>query len=262
MSRHTATQERPARIEEIDAREVRAPRRTLRRLTKWLLALGVLVTLGVVGAQWALHRPYFRVENVTVVGNRHESVAAVLGRSGLSAHPSMVNLNESLIARRLKTLPWVRSVSIVKKWPDSLTLTIHESVAVAVAFASGHHLEYVDARGRALAVAPLHENLPTLDYLGAASGTWPYARAARAAAYVASELPVAFASQVSTITDDAQGSLVLKMTTPVTFILGPPTHLHAKFVAIASIIAHSTLAPGDSVDVTVPDEVAVTPPSG
>jgi hypothetical protein len=52
------------------------------------------------------------------------------------------------------------------------------------------------------------------------------------------------------------------MTTPVTFMLGPPTDLHAKFVAIGSVIAHSTLVPGDVVDVTVPDELAVTPPSG
>ena len=48
------------------------------------------------------------------------------------------------------------------------------------------------------------------------------------------------------------------MTTPVTFILGPATELHAKFVAVASVIAHSTLHPGDVVDVTVPGEMAVT----
>jgi hypothetical protein len=51
------------------------------------------------------------------------------------------------------------------------------------------------------------------------------------------------------------------MTTPVSFLLGPATNLNAKFVAIASVIAHGTLAPGDVVDVTVPDELAVTPPT-
>ena len=76
---------------------------------------------------------------------------------------------------------------------------------------------------------------------------------------MASQLPPAFSSQVSVITDDAQGSVTLQMTTPLTFILGPATDLHAKFVAVASVIAHSTLQPGDVVDVTVPDEIAVTP---
>jgi hypothetical protein len=37
--------------------------------------------------------------------------------------------------------------------------------------------------------------------------------------------------------------------------------LHAKFVAIASVIAHTTLSPGDVVDATVPDELAVTGPA-
>ncbi len=222
MSRHAATMERPVRLDE---RRPDAPRRGVRRWGVWLLASGVVVTALALGAQWVLHRPYFRVEHVSVIGNRHESVAAVLGRSGLSTHPSMVNLNESLIERRVETLPWVKSVTITKKWPNSVVLDIHESVAVAVAFTSAHQLEYVDAAGRELGAAPLHENLPTLDYLGATASTWPYERAGRAAAYVASRLPVAFASQVSTITDDAQGSVTLKMTTPVTFVLGAPREL-------------------------------------
>ncbi|MGC2484617.1 MAG: FtsQ-type POTRA domain-containing protein [Acidimicrobiales bacterium] len=257
MSRHAATRERPGVV----AERTTVPRRRLRRLTKWLIALGVAVTLIVLGLQWTLHRPYFRVEHVVVSGNVHESVAAVLGRSGLNSHPSMVNLSESQLKERLETLPWVGSVTVTKKWPNTVELAIHENVAVAVAFTSSHELEYVDAQGRALSRAPLHENLPTLDYLGATSTSWPYLTAGRAAAYVASRLPVAFATQVSTITDDPQGSVTLKLTTPVTFIVGPATNLHAKFVAIASVIAHSTLVPGDVVDVTVPDELAVTPPS-
>jgi protein involved in polysaccharide export with SLBB domain len=50
------------------------------------------------------------------------------------------------------------------------------------------------------------------------------------------------------------------MTTPVTFVLGPPTQLRAKFVAVASVIAHTTLGSGDVVNVTVPDELAVSGP--
>jgi hypothetical protein len=42
--------------------------------------------------------------------------------------------------------------------------------------------------------------------------------------------------------------------------LGVPTQLQAKFVAIASVIAHSTLRAGDVVNVTVPEELAVSGP--
>ena len=60
------------------------------------------------------------------------------------------------------------------------------------------------------------------------------------------------------VTVNAGGVVALRMTTPVTFVLGPPTQLHAKFVSIASVIAHATLRPGDVVDVTVPGALTVT----
>lgn len=236
---------------------------------KWVVVIGVVASTLAVGTQWALRQSYFRVQHVTVVGLRHESTAAVLSASGLELHPSMIGLNEAAIRRRLARFPWIDTVTITKHWPHSVVVVVHESVAVAVAF-HGHVLDFVSENGRALGPAPLRANLPTLEYVTSSTATttstaattsWPFAHAGRAAAYVASRLPRAFAPQVSVITDDPHGSVTLKMTTPVTFVLGPPTDLHAKFVAIASVIAHSTLAPGDVVDVTVPDELAVTPPS-
>jgi hypothetical protein len=73
-------------------------------------------------------------------------------------------------------------------------------------------------------------------------------------------LPRAFARQVDDVTENAHGSVTLTMTTPVTFVLGPATQLRAKFIAVASVIAHSTLGAGDVINVTVPDELAVSGP--
>jgi cell division septal protein FtsQ len=239
----------------------RAPRRGLRRLTKWLVGIGLLVTVLAFAAQWTLHQSYFRVQHVTFQGLRHEGVVAVLRASGLASHPSMIGLNAASIEQRLSVFPWIKSVTVTQHWPNSVVVQVTENVAVAVAFTSTHQLRFVDANGRALGPAPLNANLPTLEYLHPRAATWPFDVAGRGAAYVASQLPRAFSPQVSVITEDARGIVTLQMTTPVTFILGPPTNLHAKFVAVASVIAHSTLVPGDVVDVTVPDELAVTPPS-
>lgn len=264
-SESTATVPRRASASRNVTGETRRPRvkrpPRLRRLTKWLVGVGVLVTALVFAGQWTLHQSYFRVQHVTFVGLRHEGVVAVLGASGLSQHPSMMSLSDATIQRDLSRFPWINSVQVTKHWPNTVVVTVHESVAVAVAFSSSHHLYFVDSTGRALGPAPVNANLPTLQYLDPTNALWPYQRAGRGAAYVASQLPRAFTTQVSSITDDAKGEITLHMTTPVTFILGPPTGLHAKFVAIASVIAHSTLVPGDVVDVTVPDELAVTPPS-
>jgi cell division protein FtsQ len=233
----------------------------MRRLTKWVLVLGVIATIAILGAQWTLRQSFFRVQHVTVVGLHHESTTAFLDASGLMQHPSMMGVSDATIERRVSGFAWIHSVSLQKHWPNTVVVTVHENAAVAVAFDAKHALDYVDAAGDSLGTAPLRANLPTLEYAHPQSTSWPFAGAARAAAYVASQLPAAFSSQVSVIADNAEGSVTLKMTTPLTFILGPATDLHAKFAAIASVIAHSTLQPGDVVDVTVPDELAVTPPS-
>ncbi len=227
-----------------------------------VLAL-VLATIAVAG-EWVLRQSYFRVQHITFVGVRHEPLALVSAASGLEAHPTMLDVNATTIKENLAQFAWIDSVKLTKHWPNTVVVTVHESTAVAVAFNVRHVLQYVDREGRDLGTAPLHANLPTLDYVHPRhTALWPFAHAGRSAAFVASQLPPAFASQVSVITEDDHGVVTFKMTTPVTFILGPPTQLHAKFVAIASVIAHSTLRPGDVVDATVPGELAVTggPPS-
>ncbi len=224
-----------------------------------LLVLALLATLGL-GARWVLQRPYFHVQHVTISGLRHESSAQVLAASGLGAHPSMLSVNASTVRARLSKFAWIDSVRLDKHWPNTVVVHVTEATPVAVAFTSSHVLQYVDAAGRDLGPAPLHANLPTLRYQHPTS-SWPFSGRGSEGAYVASRLPVAFSSQVSVISEDAKGDVTLKMTTPVSFVLGSATNLHAKFIAIASVIAHSRLGPGDVVDVTVPDELAVTGPA-
>ena len=237
------------------------PRRHLSQFSKAALVGGVVVTTLVLGGQWLLHQSFFRVQHVTITGLHHETSAQVLLVSGLERHPTMLGISADAVRRNLDQFAWIEGVSIVKRWPNTLEVQIQESKPVAVAFNARHGLRYVDALGRDLGPAPLHVNLPTLQYLHPIKTAWPFRRAGYDAAYVASVLPRAFASQVSVVSVDAQGSVSLKMTTPLSFVLGPPTNLTAKFIAIASVIAHSTLGPGSVVDVTVPGELAVSGPS-
>ena len=250
---------RPANGREIAPVTSIAPSPRRRVLFVALLSLLVIASLGA-GARWLLEQPLFRVQHVKVEGLRHESLAQVLSVSGLGAHPSMLSVNVQQVRHRLERFAWIDTVKLEKHWPNTVVVVVRESKPVAVAFAQGHQLQYVDARGRDLGVAPIAINLPTLSY-SFSTKTWPYTSAGRASAYVASQLPPAFSSQVSVITENQRGDVTLKMTTPVTFVLGPAINLHAKFVAIASVIAHSTLGPGDVVDVTVPEELAVSGPA-
>jgi cell division protein FtsQ len=236
-------------------------KRGVGRLTKLLIFVAVLVTTAALGGQWVLHRSFLSVQHVSLVGVHHESVAEVLAATGLEAHPAMIDVSAASIERNLVGFPWISKVTLSKHWPDTVVVTVHENTAVAVAFNSHHVLQFVDATGQDLGAAPLRENLPTLAYAGTSRAAWPFEGGARGAAEVASQLPKAFASQVAEVSEDAKGDVTLKMESPVSFVLGPPDNLHAKFVAIASVILHTTLGVGDVVNVTVPDELAVSGPA-
>ena len=225
-----------------------------------LVVLAVLSAVIVVasGVEWTLRSPLFRVRHVVFIGLRHEAPSAVLAASGLASDPPIIDVNAATLDARLARFPWVQSVAVSKHWPNRVVVRVTERTAVAVAYAPGHALVYVDAGGHDLGAAPRLADLPTLIYDHPRSGIWPFRVAGRAAAYVASELPPAFSSQVSTITVNAAGDVTLAMTTPVRFVLGPATNLHAKWVSIASVIAHARLTPGDVVDVTVPGSLTVT----
>jgi cell division septal protein FtsQ len=128
--------------------------------------VGLVFTVLALGAQWVVHSSYLRVEHVTLAGEVHES-----------------------LARDLVVFPWVKSVQVVKHWPDSLTLRVNEVTPVAVAYDAHAQLRFVSAQGRDLGPAPLSANYPTLVYEHPRGLTWPFERAGRSAARVAAALP-------------------------------------------------------------------------
>ena len=242
---------------------------TPRRRPRGVLAAKIIVSAALIGTavlfggQWVLHQSLFRVQHVTVTGERHETLAQILASTHLNAHPAMIDFSQATLQHDLTVYPWISSVSLIKRWPSSVQLAVHEVSAVAVAFDVHHVLHYVGADGRDLSIAPTNANFPTLlttpTSLGAKS--WPYQGLESAAALVASQLPKAFAAQVSRVIVDAQGNVTLELTTPIKFYLGPATNLNTKFVAVASAIAHATFVAGDLVDVTTPSELSVMGPS-
>ncbi len=241
------------------------PRRQRRRFVALKIVIGTaLVTATLyVGGQWALHSSFLRVQHVALSGEVHETSAQILSVTHLDAHPAMIDLSTTTMQHELSVFPWIGSISVIKRWPHTVQLTVHEVTAVAVAFDAHHVLCYVGSDGRDLGAAPSNVDLATIQSspTSLAATAWPYRGAESAAAVVASQLPVAFAAQVREIVVDAQGNVTLQLTTPLRFFLGPATNLNAKFVAVASAIAHGTFAAGDVVDVTTPSELSVSGPS-
>ena len=229
--------------------------------TKILVLIGLIVTTLLLGGNWILHQSIFDVKTVHLYGVSHEDPKKVLTASGLESHPSLISVSSHSLESNLKSFRWISAVTITKQWPSTVNVTIHETRPVAVAFNANHVLEYVAANGADLGPAPIRANFPTLVYVKPQNAKWPFMKSGIAAVSVARQLPKSFGYQVSKITVGARGNVSLVMVSPVTFVLGPTTKLHEKFVAIASVIAHTTLKPGDVVNVESPSELSVSGPS-
>ncbi|NNN02990.1 MAG: FtsQ-type POTRA domain-containing protein [Acidimicrobiaceae bacterium] len=242
--------------------DIARPRRRRRwRRIGGVLAAGLLAGLLAEGVSVVLHSSYFRVSQIEVVGATHESSAQIIAASGLGTHPAMMDVSPANVAARLARFNWIDHVSVVTHWPHRVVITVTETHAVAVTFVGTQHLYYVGDQGQDLGPAPSTSVLPTLVGPLGLYGQKSWIFRGAPAASVAAQLPNAFRAQVREVHQSTSGSISLVMTTPLTFVLGPATELNAKFVAIASAIAHASFAPGDVVDVSTPSEIAVSGPS-
>jgi hypothetical protein len=225
--------------------------------------LGGVVGLAV-GGWLLLHTSMFQARTIRIEGASPEPAAMVRAASGITSSTPLVSIDPALAATGVTALPWVATATVTLHWPSTVVIAVTSRHAVAVMHAPGRHA-LVDGTGRVLArprVLPagapsVHLMVPGV--IPGVPGTWLSARAAPAVK-VAGTLPAAFAGQVRTVVGNPDGTVSLEMTTPVTFELGTATHLHAKYVDIAAIIAGTTLNAGDVIDVSVPQSSTITGP--
>ena len=168
------------------------------------------------------------------------------------------------MAAAVERLPWVGTASVSRHWPDSVVVTVHQRVPLAVIERPGSPVtapvyDLVDRTGRVLAVT--NTPPPGILHLGApgavgAPGSTLGADA-RDGLLVAATLPRAFAGQVTAVTAGSQGQVALTLTTPVTVQLGTTVELGAKYEDVAAMLAGAALHDGDVIDVSVPGSPVV-----
>ncbi len=75
---------------------------------------------------------FFRINTVTVKGNSRYTAEEVVEASGIVNGDNLIAISKSKIASAIRMkLPYVESVSIQRKLPDGVELTVRERVAVA-----------------------------------------------------------------------------------------------------------------------------------
>ena len=81
---------------------------------------------------------FFRINTVTVQGNSRYAAEEIIEASGIVNGDNLIAISKSQIASAIRMkLPYVESVSIQRKLPDGVELTVRERVAVASVDSSG-----------------------------------------------------------------------------------------------------------------------------
>ena len=116
------------------------------------LLLAVLVAIGGYFAARALLRTsLFSIQKFDIVGGSHYTYSALISQSGIETGFPLTEVNPKVVAHRLEQLPWDGAVTVRKKWPNTLQVSIKDRTALAVVPQSSKSQLLVDSTGRVLA---------------------------------------------------------------------------------------------------------------
>jgi cell division protein FtsQ len=139
------------------------PDRTRRRkiLKYWLKAtVGFILSLGAIvflSAALAhsyyalLDAPWFRVEEVAIIGLKHLKEDEILNTLMIPPDASLLNLKSGQLAKRLEALPWLESSSVQLTLPNRIVVEITEREPLAVIHTEDFYL--IDTDGKVVSRA-------------------------------------------------------------------------------------------------------------
>jgi cell division protein FtsQ len=257
-SRPSQGAKRTAAVTRANAKE----RRRL-RLRARLKALGLLVVIAALsaGVLALAHSSLLAARNLVLSGTTPYSPAEIRQAAGITVKTPLVDIEDRASARAIERLPWVKSASVLRQLPDTVRVRLSERTAAAVVEAkeSGKPVFWlVDGDGRVLgSVArsglvalrgPVGSLVPgvTLD----PEGRW--------AAEVAAASPPSLIAQTAGITVNSDSQVAMLMRSGSKALLGGPTQLPAKLVALATMLRDAQIKGGTIIDVRVPQFPTLT----
>ena len=137
-------------------------RRSVARTRRRRLLTRLALIAGAAALVWlAFFSPLLAVREVKLSGAKHTSPSEVEDVVGLDSSDNLLLVSTSEIVERMKTLPWVESVSVDRKLPGTVKVSVTERKASAL-LAVGYQQFTLDDRARVLAAGAVGEGLPVL----------------------------------------------------------------------------------------------------
>lgn len=125
----------------------------------WMVIVPAILIFALVGL---ICSPIFTVKAVEVTGNEKLAIEYVKETAGLSSDINIFAFSASKARKALTQDQYIEKVSIVKEWPDKVSLKISERHLSGYVEYMGNYL-YIDENGRVLEVSAFFtERLPVI----------------------------------------------------------------------------------------------------
>jgi cell division protein FtsQ len=240
-------------------RRIEVTRQEGRRRLHFLVASGSITVLVVAG--WASTRsPLLDVDRIEVVGATATPQAAVVAASGVRLGLPLVDLDETTSLRGVVDLPWVRSASISRQWPSTVTITVVEREAVAAAPSADSRWALVDSNGQVVAWTDSAGDLPPLAGIPPAGppGSTLGGSSAAALLRVAATVPDGLRARLKAVVAGDGGNVELELQEGARVRLGEPEQLAEKFRSALSVLAQVDTRGVSTLDVRIPQSPVLT----
>lgn len=207
--------------------------------------------------------PFFNIKYIDVSGHKKVSQKTIVETSGISYGENIFKLNIKKMKSKLKKLPYIDEVKVVRKIPDVVVFEITERKPI-VAVVAGESFVYMDENGRFLEVVK-QNNLPVLE------GVKTRIELGK---FIGDEQPEmlenfirkynllkqnGLGDRVTSFKADNKGNISFVIDGTKTVVLGEETNVEYKFKMLEKVIAELPPTQKGTIDLSVESKALYSP---
>lgn len=137
--------------------QIERKKKKIKRIIKWT-TLFLLIIGGII---FALVSPILNIKEIQVNNNNQIATETIVSLSQLQAGQNLFRFNKNKVQKEIKTNPYVESVSIKRKIPNTIEITIEErNRNYNVEFLNGY--AYINNQGYILEISEQKLDLPVI----------------------------------------------------------------------------------------------------
>lgn len=231
------------------ARDDYLPQIDRRRRWPWVLAFGLVLAM-LAGAGYVVWKtPMFAVRQVDISGAQGALATTVRQATADEIGTPLISVDTGAVTATIGAIPQVDTVTVAKKWPNTVTITVLARVPVAVTNANGAWwlldaggVPYDSSRTKPATLIAIELATPG-----------PHDLATRAALQVVTALPPAVSKLVGHVTAASAYDVTLVLTDGRTVIWGDDSNTAQKATVLPAVLAR----PGKVFDLSDPTMVTV-----